>query len=143
MRRCWLLVITNGLRVWIPPELYLESRMANREARRWILTLSRRRPPADPLRAAPIKLRANMLLHVIETDFVEPWRACPLWVGVRWSERSHPRLSSELMAADAEEATSWIRSHARSALDPGSDPELRFETTFIRRGATCTSPPIE
>jgi hypothetical protein len=133
MRRCWLLIITNGLRVWMPPEVYLEKGMVIRESRRWVLTLSRRRPPDDLLDSMPFRLRDRVLLHVIETDFVEPWRACPLWVGVRWSERSR-RLSTELMAADSGEARDWIRTYSKSALDQRPDPALGLESSFQRRG---------
>jgi hypothetical protein len=132
MRRCWLIIITKGLRVSMPPEVYLERRMAARERRRWITTF---KPGADAvLDSSPVPLGSRRLLHVIETDFLEPWRACPLWIGVRWSGQSFPRLSAHLLAADSEEAAAWVRRRSRKALDPSEDPELRFECSFERKG---------
>ncbi len=133
VRRCWLLIITKDLRVWLPPELYLVPRLALREARRWTETLGRRRAPEDPFAASPTRLRAGLLLHAIETDFMEPWRVCPLWVGVRWSERSYPSLKVEVMAADTDEALAWIRTRSRSPLVGRADPDCRLECFFERR----------
>ncbi len=134
MRRCWLIIITKGLRVWMPPELYIVRSLAVREARRWVEALSRRHAREDPVAASPIHLRDQVLLHVIETDFEEPWRSCPLWIGIRWSERSYPRLKLELMAADADEALAWIRSQSRNPLMGSNESEVRLECSFERRG---------
>ena len=133
MRPCWLLITTKGLRGRMPPEDYLERGMAAREARRWIETLSRRQPPEDPLKSSPHRLGDRVLMHVVETSFVEPWRACPLWVGVRWSAKSYPRLRVELIAADSSEAAEWVFSGSKSALDPSADHECRLEASFERR----------
>lgn len=99
----------------------------------WTETLGRRRAPEDPFAASPTRLRAGLLLHAIETDFMEPWRACPLWVGVRWSERSYPSLKVEVMAADTDEALAWIRTRSRSPLVGRADPDCRLECFFERR----------
>jgi hypothetical protein len=47
-------------------------------------------------------------MHLIQTLFPAPWRACPVWVGVYWTERIYPRMRIELMTADETEATAWL-----------------------------------
>ena len=134
MRKCWLVIVTRRLRVAFPPELYLEWRIAWRETKRWASTLSRGRSLDDEAPTSPIRVGSGRLLHLIEADFDEPWRACPLWVGVRWSEKSFPRIKTELMAADTDEATAWVRSHTRGGLELSSDPENRLECRSSRHG---------
>lgn len=85
MHRCWLLAVTRGLNVWLPPEVYVQHGLAVRESDRWRVIL---RLPTTSRRFAP-QVR---LLHLIETEFPESWRACPIWAGVTWSERSYPKM---------------------------------------------------
>jgi hypothetical protein len=134
VRPCWLLVITKDLRVWMPPEVYLESGMAAREARRWASTLSRRRKPIEIDADFSMQLPRNAALHVVEKGFPEAWRACPLWVGVRWSSKQGAIPGTEMLAVESEDAAEWVRSGSGVALDPGSDPELRFEASWERGG---------
>jgi hypothetical protein len=134
MNRGWLVFVSKHRRVWIGPELYLERRFVERETRRWATALSGRHWDRAP--RLPLSLRNNVVLHRVETEFLPPWRACPLWLGVRWSSQSFPRLKAELMAADADEAQAWVSRYARAeAVDAGADPEVRFEATRIARGA--------
>jgi hypothetical protein len=136
VRRCWLLIITKRLQVWMPPELYLDRGVGAREAGRWVETLSRRRPPDDLLAASPFALRDEVLLHFLECEVMEPWRACPLWVFVRWSETSYPRIAAELFAADPEEAAVRVRNRAKTASVVQVESGRIVACTLRRRGVT-------
>ena len=110
---CWVLIVTRGLRVWLPPEVYLQRRLAEVESQRWRAAL--RLPVAQP-RFSP---RARFL-HLIASEFPDSWRACPVWVGVTWSAKTYPRLRSELMATDEKEATTWFRRRTPKSVGRGS-----------------------
>jgi len=128
MRPCWLLIVTRGLRVWLPPDVYLTHDLAARESARWRTTF---RLPASPREFSPLV----RCLHMTQTLFPEPWRACPVWVGVTWSVRSYPSLKIELMAADEEEAADWLRRQIpkRMKVDrPG-------HVEFLRRGVSTSA----
>ena len=103
MKRCWILIVTRGLKVWLPPEVYLQHDLAVREAERWRVTL--RLPAVNPSGFSP----NARCLHLLPSMFPEPWRACPVWVGVTWTERSYPRPRIALMPVDEQEAASWLR----------------------------------
>jgi hypothetical protein len=127
MNQCWVLLTCRGLRLWLPPEVYLNHDLALREAARWRQTF--RIVDKVPKRSP----RARSL-HIIQTLFPEPWRACPVWVGFSWSERSYPRMKLELMAADETEAAAWLRKRTPKTLKTDKPGQAEFE----RRGAlTC------
>ena len=58
-----------------------------------------------------------------------------MWVGVTWSVRSYPRLKLELMAADEQEAATWLRSKTPkdAVIDAGG------QTEFQRRGVLVSA----
>ncbi|MDP9225468.1 MAG: hypothetical protein M3P18_16820 [Actinomycetota bacterium] len=120
--------MTRGLKVWLPPELYLQEELATRESMRWRSTL---RLPATP-REFSSKVRCR---HLIATMFPEPWRACPVRVGVTWSVRSYPRLKTELMAADEQEAADWLNRRTPK----GIDVEAQDQVEFLRRGVLASA----
>lgn len=122
MNSCWVLVVTRGLSVWLPPEVYLQHSLAERESKRWRTTL--RLPTVQPRWSQ----RARYL-HLVTTEFPDSWRACPVWFGMSWSLRTYPRFRSELMAADEEEAALWLR---RRTPKGQSLPGMQVE--FDRRG---------
>ena len=64
MNPCRVLLVSRGLRIWIPPEVYLVEDLAEREADRWREAL---RLPRQP-RAFSQKVRA---LHLVESVFPE------------------------------------------------------------------------
>jgi hypothetical protein len=134
MRPCWLLLITRKLQVWMPPEVYLEPGMAGRETRRWIRTLSSRRRIPATMDNNSVSLGRGAALHVRQLGFPEPWRACPLWVGVHWSDKEGQRPDIELLAMDSQEAELWASAHAKGAIEPGTDPELCFRANWEHRG---------
>lgn len=122
MKPCWVLVVTRGLEVWLPPELYLQHDLAVRESNRWRTTF---RMPATP----PEFSHRARCLHLIESMFPEPWRACPVRLGVTWSVRSYPRPKIELMAADDQEAADWLRRR----VPKGTEVDRREHVEFQRR----------
>lgn len=123
MNACWVLIVTRGLRVWLPPEVYLQRRLAELESQRWRATL--RLPAVQPRFSAGVRY-----LHLVETEFPDSWRACPVWVGVISTARAYPRIRFELMAADENEAAQWLR--RRTPKGFSAKPGERAE--FERRG---------
>lgn len=123
MNPCWVLIITRGLRIWIPPEVYLQRELALREASRWRMSL---RVPATPPDYSP----TARCLHLIPTEFPEPWRACPVWLGLTWTVRGYPRARTVLMAADDNEAREWLARRAPRA----ARHHQTFHAEFQRRG---------
>ena len=123
MNPCWVLMVTRGLKVWLPPEVYLQRSLAEREVERWREWL--RLPTVQPR----FSDRARYL-YLVTTEFPDSWRACPVWVGISWSTKTYPRFRSELMAADEREAAVWLRRRAPKGVSvrPGVD------TGFDRRG---------
>lgn len=129
MNRCWVLIVTRGLRVWLPPEVYVHDREnAIREARRWCAML---RIPLEPGDYSP----RTKSLHLIQMVFPDPWRACPVWVGINWSVRTYPAMKTELMAADESEATAWLRRRVPKSATTDSTGQVEFE----RRGSLASA----
>jgi hypothetical protein len=126
-----LIIVTKDLRVELPPELYLSERLLHHELARWARVLSPKPLGGNPV--SPIMLGRQRLMHVVEVPFEDPWRSCPLWVGIRWNERTHPRIRTTLMPADSNEARAWFRAAARR--EPvTADPVWGYEALFTSRG---------
>ena len=115
--------MTRGLRVWLPPEVYLQRRLAEVESQRWRATL--RMTASQPRFSV-----AARYLHLVQTEFPDSWRACPVWVGVTSSVKAYPRIRFELMAADEKEATEWFRRQTPKGLSAKAGEQAEFE----RRG---------
>lgn len=64
--------------------------------------------------------------------FPEPWRACPVWLGMSWSERSYPRMKFELMAADESEAAVWLRKRTPKAARIEGPGQVEFDRRGVR-----------
>ena len=118
----------------MPPEVYLEHSLAVREARRWVSIVSQRRKTTEITGNRSVQLRGHAALHIAEKEFPEPWRACPLWVGVRWSSRDKARLRTESLALDPEEAATWVQVRSRFGPNQSPDPELSLEAIWERGG---------
>jgi hypothetical protein len=125
---CWVLIVTRGLRVWLPPELYLQEELATRESARWRSIL--RLPAAPPEFSA-----TGRCILLLEMTFPEPWRACPVRLGLTWSVRSYPLPKIELMAADEQEAIDWLRRHTPRGIKVGH----RDQVEFTRRGISASA----
>lgn len=125
MNPCWVLVVARGLRVWLPPEIYVSRRFAEKESERW----------RTVLRIAPTPPRltgASRSLHLVRSRFPDPWRACPLWAGLTWSSSSYPRMKLELMAADDGEAADWLRRRCPRTLDVKDPGQHVFDRREIQ-----------
>ena len=109
------------------PEVYLSHDLGAREAVRWRRVL--RLQPATPNFSPRVAV-----LHLIETEFPDSWRACPVWVGVSWSVRTYPRVRQELMAADENEAGLWLRRRTPK----GMSVRAGTQATFERRGVVTS-----
>ena len=96
------------------------------------MVLSRRSHRVDLASPTSIQLSPSTALHIQEKQFLEPWRACPMWLGVRWSDAAGRGPRTELLALDSDEAARWVRKRSRSGLEPDYDPELRFESSWKR-----------
>ena len=125
MNACWLIVVTRGLSVWLPPEVYLNRDLALRESTRWRATF---RVPHEPRGFSP-GVRA---LHMKQTLFPDSWRACPIWVGIAWSERSYPRMKVDLMAADESEALAWLVRRVPAVARTDQPEQVIFDRRGVR-----------
>jgi hypothetical protein len=132
MNEWWLLLITKGIRVQIPPELYPTDRAASREARRWAAVF---RPE---LHDAPVEFRRQMLLgqgitlHIIKPPFEEPWRSCPLWVGVQSSEaRDGLKIKTHLGPMSDSEAKQWLVRRTNQPLGMSLRDESFREAIYV------------
>ena len=120
-----VLVVTHGLSVWLPPEVYLQRGLAKRESKRWRTTL--RLPTVQPRLSESARY-----LHLVATEFPDSWRACPVWFGMSWNRRTYPRFRSELMAADQEEAALWLRRRTPKGL--AVRPGMQIESIVAASG---------
>jgi hypothetical protein len=124
---CWLVLVTRGLDARVPPELYSVRDLAERESARWRATFR------IPQSASSYSPRVQVV-HVIESLFPEPWRACPVWVGLIWNSRSFPSLQLELLAADEDDATSWLGSHVPRGVSVAKPGQMQFERGGVTLG---------
>jgi hypothetical protein len=102
---CWVLLVTREFQVHMPPELYTSRGQAENEARRWLTVLFGWRPTSKRVTTAgPIRVGDRYAVHLIKFPLPAPWRACPLWIETEWNDRSFPRMRTELLAVDLDEA---------------------------------------
>lgn len=128
-----VLIITRGLGLLLPPELYTSPVRARREALSMALRLSRRRSVPDPAIGGTIALGADKMIHLIPVPFDTPWRACPVSLGIEWKDgQPTPRVTP--MAADDEEVRAWFEKAARTARPTRFLEGAWYETTVSRRG---------
>jgi hypothetical protein len=126
LKRCWLLIVSRRLEVWLPPELYLTRSLAEREVERWRTVL---RIPMTP-RVNPESVRS---LSLVESEFPEAWYACPVWMGLAWTEKSFPDPKIDLMAADEAEATTWLRRRTPKGIQIDHPGQVEFQRRGIRK----------
>ena len=108
----WVLLVTDGLTIEFPPELYREHDDAAREAERWARVLSARsgvrieRPFQDRWQVGDEWIRLTP--SFLSEDGHE------IWVGTYWTRDGSPEPEAELFA-DGNEARSWVREPAAGA----------------------------
>lgn len=128
------LIVTRGLGLLVPPELYTSPVRAQREAASLALHLSRRRSQPEPAVGDSVSLGAGKAIHLVPVPFDPPWRACPLWLGIEWKDgQVTPRVTP--MAADDEEARAWFNTAARKAPPNRSLKGAMYEIAVSWRGS--------
>ena len=125
--------VTKGLCVCFTPELYYGERRALIEAESWRRRLGRRNAAGSIEIPSATSLARGMQLHVSPIPFEAPWRACPLWLGIEWSE-SKPRPLLTPMAADDREALEWLGSVSKGADPTHTLQDAYHEVLLTRRG---------
>jgi hypothetical protein len=115
MYELWLLLITKGLKVHMPPELHESRAAADLEACRWITTVMDWAPlPGGVLKVGTIGRRVDgPILHMRRFRLPPPSRANPLFVGMSWNQESFPKMSLTLTASDHHEAFEWVKRRSR------------------------------
>jgi hypothetical protein len=123
LNKCWILLVARGLEMWLPPEIYLSKSFAETESERWRAILH--------IAASPPPLTArSKSLHLVLGAFPDPWRACPMWIGLTWSETSYPEMKTQLLAADSGEAAAWLNRRTPKSVQAKEPGQHVFE----RRG---------
>jgi hypothetical protein len=101
----WVLVVTDGLTIEFPPELYRDHDAARSEAERWARVLSRRSRSAidrtfeDRWQIGDEWIRLTHASQLVEGDVV--------WVLTYWTRDGYPEPEAELIT-DAAEARAWV-----------------------------------
>jgi hypothetical protein len=100
----WVLLVTEGLSMAFPAEVYSDERVAEREAERWAWLLSRgghtrvERPFAGRWEVGDFWIRlVQAFLHEEGSE---------IWVGTSWTRHGYPEPEAELFA-DRSEAKAW------------------------------------
>jgi hypothetical protein len=100
----WVLLITDGLTVEYPPELYRQPEDAEREAERWARVLARvhrervERPFGGRWQIGDRWIRV--------THSILPEQGAQIWAGTYWSRDGSPEPEAALFA-DATQAREW------------------------------------
>jgi hypothetical protein len=107
-RSCWVLLVTRGMQIHLPPEMYTNLDQAEDEARRWLTILFGWRPTTRrAVSTGVVRVGREYSMHLIHFELPDPWRAGSMWLGTEWGERSFPRMRSTLLPGDFRRAYSW------------------------------------
>lgn len=101
---CWVVLVTEGLSVAFPPEVYVDEPTAEREAERWAWALScgGRCPVEKPF---PGRWQVGgMWIRLVPTR--RPPEARELWVGTHWTMDGYPEPEALLLPSSSE-ARRW------------------------------------
>ena len=101
----WVLVVTDGLTIEFPPELYRDHDAAHSEGERWARALSRRsRSPIE----RPFEDRWQVGDEWIRlTHSFLPEEGSEIWAITYWTRDGYPEPEAELIT-DAAEARAWV-----------------------------------
>lgn len=122
----WVLLVTNGLTVSYPPELYREYEHAEREGNRWAHILSAR--TGEPVER-PFAGRWQIGDYWVRLVYsFLPEEGSEIWVGTYWSRDGSPEPEAALFA-DALDARAWV-------LEPPAGA-IRIETNETRWSAAA------
>jgi hypothetical protein len=128
----WVLVVTDGLTIEFPPELYRDRDAARSEAERWARVLSRRsRTPIE----RPFEDRWQVGDEWIRlTHTLLPEEGPEIWVLTYWTRDGYPEPEAELIA-DAAEARAWVlEARAGAVLVESHDTPWSAAARFRVRG---------
>lgn len=104
----WVLLVTKGMQVYLPPELYLNLDQAEDEARRWLAILFGWRPSSKrSVSTGVVRAGRQFSMHLIRFELPNQWSAGALWLGAEWCERAFPRMRTTLLPVDFPGAESW------------------------------------
>lgn len=101
----WVLLVTNGLTVEFPPELYRDRDLAESECERWAYLLSAQ--SGQPI-VRPFEGRwqvADRWIRLVHSFLAED--GTEVWVGTYWGRDGSPEPEAELFA-DREDARTWV-----------------------------------
>ena len=109
MATSWVLLVTREYQVHLPPELYTSLEQAEDEARRCLSYLFGWRATSKRVSSAgAIRVGRRFMLHMLQFEFPDPWRAGALWLGAEWGGKSFPRMRTQLLPMDGWDARSWV-----------------------------------
>lgn len=102
---CWVVLVTEGLSVTFPPEVYTDTATAEREAERWAVALAKgvriRRPFPHRWELGEIWVRL--------VPARKPAVQGELWVGTHWTPDGYPEPEAVVFAEHVE-ARRWATS---------------------------------
>lgn len=109
----WVLLITDGLTVEFPPELYRDHDDAEREAEHWARVLSAR-SRASVERPFPDRWEVGDEWIRLVSSFL-PEEGTEMWVGTYWTRDGSPEPEAELFP-NGTEAVTWVRETPEGAI---------------------------
>ena len=109
----WVLLVTDGLTVEFPPELYRDHDDAEREAERWARILATR-SGASVERPFPDRWEVGDEWIRLVSSFL-PEEGSEIWVGTYWTRDGSPEPEAELFS-DRNEAIGWVRESSPGAV---------------------------
>jgi len=103
--RRWVLLVTEGLTVAYPPEIYRERTMAEREAERWawLFSIASELPIERPFEGR--WQVGEHWIRLVDAHMYEE-KSDEIWVGTYWTRDGLPDPEAELFAS-REEAREW------------------------------------
>ena len=114
----WVVLVTDGLTVAYPPEVYVDERAAESEAERWAWLLAR-----DTRRGIerPFEGRweiGDYWVRMLRVELVED-ETGELWVGTHWTRDGFPDPEAAIFVEEAE-ARAWVMSPGSAHVRTGN-----------------------
>jgi hypothetical protein len=128
-RRAWVLLITEGLTIAFPPELYSARSQALGEGQRWADALA---SIVGAGASTPWLGRweiGDLWISVVEEDL--PASTDIPWVGTCWTPHGHPDPEALILGSQAQ-ARRWVREPIDGAEPSGRTSSATSELAFFR-----------
>jgi hypothetical protein len=101
----WVLLVTEGLSITLPPGVYADEQTGEREAERWAwLLASANAVPIDRPFPGRWEVGSNSI-RLVHAFLAEEYSG-EIWVGTHWTRHGLPDPEAELFT-DGDEARSW------------------------------------